>query len=145
MSIKNIFRVPHQSTPASVALLFLRLFMGAAFLYHEYGKMLAPFHWIPAEASIHIPPFFQFLAAISEFCGGIALILGVIVPLASFGMASTMLVASFTHAMIYKDPFVNLNGGSSFESPMSYLFISIVFFAVGPGKYSLDKLIFGEK
>lgn len=64
-----------------------------------------------------VPSFFQFLAALSEFGGGIALIIGFLTPIASLGIAFTMAVATFFHEVVMKDPFVNLTGGSSFERP----------------------------
>lgn len=127
---------------ASMALLLLRLIVGIAFVYHGWGKIQSPFAWMPASSPI--PGFFQFLAALSEFGGGIALILGFLTPIASLGLGFTMAVATFFHAFVMKDPFVNLTGGSSFEPALGYLGISILFITIGPGKFSLDKLLFGK-
>lgn len=145
MDIKKCFRVREYDCGASWALLFLRLVMGVAFALHGWGKIQAPFSWMPAGSGLPIPGFFQFLAAFSEFGGGIALILGLVFPLASLGMAITMAVATFVHAFIFKDPFVASGIGSSYEPALSYLAISLVLMTVGPGKYSLDSKIFGKK
>lgn len=94
---------------------------------------------------MHIPPFFQFLSALAEFGGGILLLLGVITTLVSLALVINMSVATYTHLVVMKDPFVNLKGGGSYELALVYLVIAILFFIFGPGKFSLDKFIFGVK
>ena len=140
--LKAWFLVPTLSNKASLALLILRLIAGAAMAQHGWGKMQQPFSWMPLSP---IPGFFQFLAAFSEFGGGIAWIVGALVPLASLGMAITMLVAASFHAFVMGDPMVSKGGGSSYELAIIYLAISLVFMFVGPGKFSLDAKTFGEK
>jgi putative oxidoreductase len=144
MNFKNIFQLQQHNNVANLALLILRIFTGVAFIYHGMGKIQAPFHWIPEGSNVHAPSILQFLAAVSEFGGGIALILGLVVPLAALGIFCTMIFATFTHAVIYKDPFINLAGGTSYELPLGYLVISIVLIALGPGNFSLDRYIFGR-
>jgi len=117
--------------------------VGVAFLFHGWGKIQAPFAWMPPEAAV--PGILQFLAAVSEFGGGLALILGLLVPLAMLGLSITMLVAASMHIFVMKDPFVSMTGGSSYELALVYLGIAILFMAIGPGKFSLDAKIFGEK
>ncbi len=128
---------------ASTALLILRLIVGIAFLHHGWGKIQNPFAWMPPDAPI--PGIFQFLAALSEFGGGLGLIVGLLTPLASFGIGCTMAVAVCMHAFVMHDPFVNQTGGSSFEPALVYLGIAILFGMMGPGKFSLDAKIFGER
>ena len=128
----------------SAALLLLRLTTGIAFILHGWGKIQTPFGWMP-EGALPIPGMFQFLAAVSEFGGGIALIIGLLTPLASLGLAITMLVAAGVHAFVFNDPFVATGGGGSFEPSLGYLMVSILLIAMGPGKYSLDRAIFGQR
>jgi putative oxidoreductase len=133
-----------QPTFASAALLLLRLIIGIAFTMHGWGKIQTPFSWLPPEAPIRIPGILQFLAALAEFGGGIALVLGVFTSLAALALAITMAVAVYTHMVIFKDPFVSSKaGGSSYEPALVYLGIAILILAVGPGRYSLDAKIFG--
>ena len=130
---------------ASTTLLLLRLIVGVAFIFHGWGKIQSPFDWMGPQGDA-VPGIFQFLAAVSEFGGGIALILGLLTPIALLGLACTMTVATLMHAFVMKDPFVTLKkGGSSYELALVYLGISLLFLATGPGKYSLDALIFGER
>ena len=126
----------------ATALLILRLIVGIAFVIHGSGKIQSPFSWMPPEAGI--PGILQFLAALSEFGGGIALIIGLLTRLASLGLAFTMLGATLMHAFIKGDPFVNMTGGGSYEPALGYLGMAILFIAMGPGKFALDKIIFGQ-
>lgn len=141
--LKNCFKVYSIPFLANISLLVLRLIVGIAFLYHGYGKILNPFGWMPADAPV--PGFFQFLAALSEFGGGACLILGLLIPLSMLGLASTMAVAVSMHAFVMGDPFVNMTGGSSYELALVYFGISLMFITLGPGKISLDAIIFGSK
>ncbi len=132
-------------TFVSSALFLIRLIVGAAFVFHGWGKIQSPFGWVPVEAPISIPGFFQFLAAISEFGGGIALILGFLTPIGSLGIGCTMAVAVYMHLVVRGDPFVNPTGGPSYEPALVYLGISVLILALGPGRFSLDHKIFGER
>lgn len=143
MSMKRCLQIPAWGSCSSSAFLFVRVVMGVAFILHGWGKIQSPFSWMPPGAPI--PGFFQFLAALSEFGGGIALILGFMTRLAGAGLAFTMLVAASMHAFVMKDPFVNLTGGSSYELALLYCSIAVMFLVIGPGKFSLDRLVFGEK
>lgn len=142
-NVKRFFQTNHQTSAESTALLIVRLIAGIAFVVHGSGKMANPFGWMPAGSPV--PSVFQFLAAISEFGGGIALILGLLTRLGSLGLFFTMLVATGMHAFVLHDPFVNTTGGSSFEPALGYLGISILFLILGPGKFSIDQKMFGEK
>lgn len=130
------------TTSQSLGLLLLRLIVGVAFLYHGSGKIQNPFAWMPGSST---PGILQALAALSEFGGGLALLLGLFTPLAMLGLAITMAVATHMHAVVMGDPFVNMTGGRAFELPILFFGIAVMFIFVGPGKFSLDSKIFGEK
>jgi len=142
-TLKRFLKPVGQSINSSAALLLLRLVVGIAFVMHGSGKIQNPFGWMGPQATI--PGFFQFLAAISEFGGGVAWILGFMTPLASLGIGCTMAVAVRMHVMVFKDPFVNLTGGSSYESALVYFCLAILFLVVGCGKFSVDAKLFGER
>lgn len=121
----------------SFGLLLLRLVVGGAFVLHGLPKIQKPFNWM-GDA---FPGFLQALAAISEFGGGLALILGLLTPIAMLGLISTMMVAVSTHVM-RGDPWVGQGG--SFELPALYLIIALTIALLGPGRFSLDALLFGK-
>ena len=143
INLKPCIQPPPQPVCASVALLLLRLIAGTAFILHGWGKIQHPFDWMGTESGV--PGIFQFLAALSEFGGGIAWVLGLLTPLASLGIACTMAVAVFFHLVLGGDPFVNNSGGASYEPALVYLGISILMLALGPGRYSLDARVFGSR
>jgi putative oxidoreductase len=141
--MKKLFAVRKHSLDIDVILLILRLVVGCAFMIHGWGKMQNPMGWMGPGAPV--PGAFQFLAAFAEFGGGAALILGLLTRLGVFGIACTMLVAVCTHFFMMGDPFVNLTGGHSAEPAVNYLLIAILFLIVGPGRFSLDRIVFGTK
>jgi putative oxidoreductase len=142
--MKKLFQPQALSNRTSTGLLLLRIVLGLAFMFHGWGKIQNPMGWMGPDAKI--PGFLQALAAISEFGGGLAWILGALTPLASFGMLCTMAVAVYFHAVLFKDPFVAQGPGKgSYEPASVYFCISLLFLLAGPGRFSLDRLIFGEK
>ena len=140
--MKQLLMPPRLSNRMALGLLLLRVLVGLAFMFHGWPKITNPFGWMGPQSSF--PPPLLALAAVSEFGGGAAWILGLLTPLASLGIASTMTVAIWQHALVKQDPFVAV-GRSSYESAAVYLAIAILFLLTGPGRFSLDRMIFGEK
>ncbi len=126
----------------AVGLLLLRLVFGLALMFHGFPKIQHATSWMGPGAPV--PGFFQFLAAFSEFFGGLAFITGLLTPIAALGVAATMLTALITVHFKHGDPFVTLHG-ESFESPLEYLTLAVMLILTGPGRLSLDALLFGRK
>jgi putative oxidoreductase len=144
MNMIPLFKSAPLSGRVSTGLLILRLVAGLAFVFHGYGKIQHPLNWMGPNASIPGP--LQALAAISEFGGGLAWMVGLLTPLASLGLACTMAVATCMHAFVFKDPFVAKGPGSgSYELASVYFCIALLFLLAGPGRFSVDRLIFGAK
>ncbi|NQU41568.1 MAG: DoxX family protein [Lentisphaerae bacterium] len=122
----------------AVGLLVLRLVVGLAFMLHGWGKIQHPFSWMGPEAGM--PALLQALAAISEFGGGLAWMLGALTPLFSLGIFCTMVVATHMHAVVRGDPFVGREG--SFEPALVYLCVALLFILIGPGRWSVDAWLF---
>jgi len=122
---------------ASVGLLLLRVYAGLALMQHGQRKIADPFHWMgsgPGKPAAVL----QFLAAVSEYLGGIALLLGLLTPLAALGIACTMAYATWMHVS-RGDPFVGR--GASFEPALGYLVTALLLMLAGPGAFSLDALL----
>jgi putative oxidoreductase len=131
----------------AVGLLVLRLVAGAAFLFHGWPKIQAPFSWMGPAAPV--PGVLQAAAAVAEFGGGIAWILGALTPLFSLLIAGTMAFATFAVHIGHGDPFVHVNKPgdpyvASFEPALVYLAVSLLFLLAGPGRLSVDYLLFGR-
>jgi putative oxidoreductase len=139
----NLLRPLHHPPTVAAALLLLRLVAGLAFMFHGWGKIQNPFGWMGPE-----PPFPRILvaaAAVSEFCGGAAWMLGLLTPLASLGLAGTMSVAVYVHASA-GDAFVATEPGRrSYELAAVYLCVAVVLLLAGPGPLSVDRAAFGER
>jgi putative oxidoreductase len=120
--------------------------MGAAFIQHGWPKFQNAFHWMDREGAPGPPGFLQALAAFSEFGGGIALILGLLTPLAALGIACTMIGALAMVHLPNGDPFVAAKpGGPSYEPALGYLANALLVLLAGPGVLSLDALLFDRK
>ena len=141
----GLFKPRELSARASAGLLLVRLVTGLAFMFHGYTKIKNPFGWMGPDATM--PGIFQALAALSEFGGGLAWMLGLLTPLASFGLACTMVMAVRLHAFVIGDPFVRTGPGpgGSYELASVYLCVALLFLFAGPGRFSVDRLVFGEK
>ena len=122
--------------------LLLRLVLGAAMVFHGYGKVI-PAHGLHASplsamdqysryvASLGIPPWLGYVSALTEFLGGILLILGLLVRPAAFMIAINMLVALFA---------VNLHKGySGSEYTLALIAIAFMLLFYGAGALAIDR------
>lgn len=149
----------------SIGLLALRVVAGFAMILHGIPKLSHPTSWL-GDA---VPAVFQLLALVAEVGGGLAWILGLFVPLASFGIAATMTVAVLTGHVANHDPLFRITVSNSNEGPggaylglpswlavagghsnwgsgsaeLAVLFgsIAVALFFLGSGRYSLDRVI----
>jgi putative oxidoreductase len=140
--MKRWFAVRRHSAIGDAALLLIRLVAGVGLMMHGWAKIQNPFGWMGPDG--FAPGFLQALAALSEFGGGLALILGLLVPLASAGIAGTMAVAVWFHAILRGDPFVATGGNPSYELAAVYLCVALLLAALGPGRLSADRMAFGS-
>jgi putative oxidoreductase len=132
--------------PQAVTLFFLRLVMGVAFIFHGWPKIQNPLGWMTAMGGSSVPAFLQAIAAYTEFLGGIALILGLLTPLAALGLVCQMLAALFLVHFPAGHPFVaSQPEGPSYESALLYLVMSVLLLTFGPGRLSVDALLFGRR
>lgn len=126
---------------AAWGLLVIRLVFGGALVLHGMQKMGNPTGWMGPNAPV--PGVLQFLAFFSEFAGGLALMFGLLTPLAALGVLATMAVAALmAHGA---DPWVGGPGQKSKEGALGYLAFALLMLLSGPGRLSLDALIFGRK
>lgn len=116
-------------------LLWLRVLMGLGIAYHGYGKLFGGkmdgFSEKIALMHIPMPLIMAWAAALSEFLGGILIVLGLKTRIAALFVFITMCVAVFVAHQ--NDPF------RVKELALAYLTMAGTLFFVGPGKYSLDR------
>lgn len=115
-------------------LLALRLSAGIIFVIHGYGKLFGnmpgmdAFTGMVGKIGFPFPAFFAYVAALTEFVGGLLLIAGVGTQIVSVLLAIVMLVA---WGMVKK--FALPAGDADF----ALLAMMISLFCTGPGRFSV--------
>ena len=125
----------------SAGLLVLRLIAGAALMQHGWPKIQNPMHWM-GDA---VPGALQACAALAEFGGGLAWILGLLTPLAALAVLVNMIVALNMVHIPHHDPMVAQGLKPSMEPALLYLSIAFVLLLAGPGSVSVDRFLFGRR
>ncbi len=120
-------------------LLVLRLGVGVMFLFHGWPKLMGgPVKWEALGTAmgylgVHvIPVFWGLMAALSEFFGGVCLILGVVFRPACLLLLGTMAVAATMH----------LQRGDGLQVASHAIELGFVFFGllfVGPGRLGFGR------
>jgi putative oxidoreductase len=128
-----------------IGIFILRIGIGIAYIVYGLPKMEGgPEFWAMIGASMSniginfAPVFWGFMAALTEFGGGILLMLGLFTRTASAFMAFVMLVAAIHHLSI-QDQWYNV------ISPVKMIAVFIALIFTGAGRYSIDAVISRKK
>lgn len=136
-----------QSKLHDVGLLLIRVLPGVVFTYHGSQKVFGAFGgpgiegfagWL-ASMNVPMPTVNAWAAGLTEFLGGIALILGLGVRIVGLPLTITMLVAAF---MVHGKAFSAQNNGM--EYPLTLAFVAAGLALTGAGRISLGALIRGR-
>ncbi len=122
-------------------LLWLRVLMGTGIAYHGYGKVfggqVAMLTEGVAKMGFPMPEVFAWAAALSEFAGGICIVLGLFTRPAACFVFATMSVAAFiAHA---SDPFKVKELALAFWTMAGTLILT------GGGNFSVEHVLKGKK
>lgn len=121
---------------ADIGLAVLRVAAGVAMaVNHGAAKIQDPSKIISGAEGLGfpVPTFFGWMAAISEFFGGILLALGLATRPAALLVGCTMFTAAFVaHA---RDDF------KTREPALLFLSIAVLFLLAGAGRYGVDALL----
>ena len=124
---------------------FLRLVLGGAMVYNGYSKVIpaggfhggntfsALDHHSHFVASLGLPYWLGYVSAITEFFGGILILLGLLTRFAAFLIACNMLVALVT--------VTRHHGYSGSEYPLALFVIALMLLFYGSGACALDRKI----
>ncbi|MEI6669489.1 MAG: DoxX family protein [Acidobacteriota bacterium] len=130
----------YDSFPAGrlgVALLAFRLFVGIAFVLHGMGRIRD----VPGFAAMyHLSHRLALAAKLTQIVGGVLLVVGFLTPLAGLSIAATM-VKAVLFLRQKNEPFINPTG-HSWEGAAFYLMAGVVIALLGPGRYSIDAVLF---
>lgn len=135
----------------------LRIIVGIGFLVHGYAKLSKGpegFTKLLHLVGVPAPQVMAWLAIISEFVGGIALILGAFVSIVSIPLIITMLTALIT--IHYKFGYSSIKtigldengpkfGPPGYEINLLYIGALIMLIFIGAGKVSIDSMIAGHR
>jgi putative oxidoreductase len=153
ITLIEILVPPGNGGQAGWGLLLLRLFVGIAFVRHGWPKLRNLRTWATA---LKTPEWLCFLSAASMFGGGIALLPGLLTPLAALAILVSMAYAVVLEIrsgfpFIAPDPFqippgdymgpMGLGEPPSWEKAAMYCVMAIVLITCGGGALSLDTLL----
>lgn len=125
-----------------LALLVLRVGIGISFVYvYGWDKISGgPDTWVDLGQNMALfgvtvwPTFWGFMAAATEFAGGLCLMLGLLFRPVLGLLLFTMFVAASSHIAAGEGPWHAME--------MATVFVALLL--AGPGQYSVDALLFGS-
>src|ERR1700760_2925414 len=123
----------------SFGALVLRLTLGAIMLAHGYSKIIphgALYGFIHMVGQLGMAPWLGYVAAFTEFFGGLLLILGLLTRVAAFACAIDMAVAIVKVHLHH-----GLTGPGGFEFPLALFAIALMLVTTGSGLLALDDLV----
>lgn len=124
----------------NAGLTILRLIVGSIFIVHGAQKLftigLGNIGGMMAQSGIPMGEVVGPLVGLTEFFGGIALVLGLFTRLSALGLALVMAGAVFL--VHFPAGFFNPRG---FEFPLALLGATIAIALMGPGNISMDRAI----
>ena len=126
---------------ADLALLILRLGLGAVFLAHGInhifggGKIAGTARWFE---SLGMKPgiLHGWTASLTEIGAGVLLVLGLLTPFGCAGVVGVMAVAWITNHL--KNGFFIFRPGEGWEYVMTLTLVGIAVGTLGPGQWSID-------
>ncbi|HZY61541.1 MAG TPA: DoxX family protein [Edaphobacter sp.] len=135
----------------------LRLIVGYGFMEHGFAKLSkGPLAFASILYALHVPAphLMAWITIFIELLGGLAILCGAFVTLASLPMAAVLLVAMFTVHLPYGFSSIKLKavtaagpqfGPPGYECDLLYLACLIALVLYGSGAFSVDNLIAGRK
>lgn len=143
----------NRTSAARWAPLLLRLIVGYGFIQHGVAKLLHgpnSFAGILQALGVPAPHLMAWITILTELLGGLAVLLGAFVPLASLPLAAVLLVAIFTVHLQYGFSSIKLLavtpagarfGPVGYETNLLYLASLACLVLGGSGPFAIDGLL----
>lgn len=113
-----------------LALLVMRLALGAVMLDHGYHKVFGGLHHhAQFVASLGLPAWSAYLSSFTEFFGGLLVLLGLFTRVAAFAICINLSVAI---AKVHIHNGLIGNGGAELPLALATLAFALIFFGGGP-------------
>ena len=135
----------------------LRLIVGYGFMEHGFAKLSKgpnSFALILHALNVPAPHWMAWATILIELLGGLAVLLGAFIPLASLPMAAVLLVAMFTVHLPYGFSSIKIKavtaagaqfGPPGYECDLLYLACLAALVLIGSGVFSVDGWIASRK
>lgn len=130
------------------SLLISRLLLSGMFIYAGYGKIIAYSATAGYMDKMNVPSLLLPLVIITEFGGGLAILLGLGTRYVSIALAGFCLLAGYLFHYLSIDGTSAMTDSTNWIMFMKNITIAGGFLAlsiVGAGKISIDNLIFSKK
>ncbi len=127
---------PPGSTQINAALLLIRIASALAFLYHGSAILFGAFGGPGPRgfaAFMHAPSVIGYLVGLAQFCGGLAILSGVLIRIGAACIIIVMLGAIF---LVHLPHGFDIGKGG-FEYALTQLLIAIALLITGAGAWSL--------
>ena len=120
-----------------LALLVLRVVLGAIMIGHGYHKVNGHMHeFANFVGSLHMPPFLGYVVAVVEFFGGMLVIVGLLTRCAAFAIFIDMSVAILKVHLPH-----GLLGQGGYEFPLTLWAIAFALIFLGAGPIAIDGVL----
>lgn len=119
--------------------LFMRLVLGAIMVAHGYSKIIprgALYNFTHYVATLGMPAWLGYVAAFTEFFGGMLLIVGLLTRVAALGVAVDMAVAIVRVHL--RGGLTGHHGQPGFEFPLALFAMALMIVAAGGGLLAAD-------
>jgi putative oxidoreductase len=113
-----------------LALLVMRLALGAVMFVHGYHKVFGGLHHhAQFVASLGLPAWTAYVSSFTEFLGGLLVLIGLFTRIAAFAICINLSVAILK---VHLHNGLMGNGGYEFPLALAALAFALIFFGAGP-------------
>ena len=123
--------------------LLLRVVVGATYIGHGYPKLTkSRKQTVQMMKTMGVPAGATYLATILEVFGGLALVIGLLVPIVSLFFLLEMIGTTILKKTKMKGTYLpSMQNPVSYENDIEYILLAITLMVLGAGVLSLDGLL----